>query len=74
MIRNGYLSWNSGTQRIQARFSDGEDIDLHCGMTMEAFVDRRWVPTRIEFRSDWYLVDLFDEDGIPAGLKIRMDI
>jgi len=74
MLKRGYLSWNSGTQRIRVRFDDGDDIDLHCGMTMDALVDGKWTPTRIEFRAEWYLVGLFHEDGIPAGLKIRMDI
>ena len=31
---------------------------LHCGETMEMFVNNKWIPTRIELDQDWYLVGI----------------
>lgn len=67
-----YSSLNAETNRIHVSFWDGDEYDLHCRMTFKVLIDGRWVPTRIEFSSDWYLVDLFEPDNIPVGLKVRM--
>ena len=53
-------------------FWDSDKYDLYCGVTFGALIDGRWMPTRIEFSSDWYLVDLFESGNIPVELKVRM--
>lgn len=71
-MKSGCLSLNAETNRIHVSFWDSDEYDLHCGMTFEVLIDGRWVPTRIEFSSDWYLVGLFEPGNIPVGLKVRM--
>ena len=44
--------------------------DLHCGTTMEVRVGGRWIPTRIEKASDWFLVGI-KTDNI-TGLIVRL--
>lgn len=71
-MKSGYLSLNAETNRIHVSFRDGDEYDLHCGMTFKALVNGKWIPTRIEFSSDWYLVDLFEPGNIPVGLRVRV--
>ena len=42
---------------------------LHCGETMEVFVKNKWIPTRIEFGQDWYLVGI--RTASINGLRVR---
>ena len=71
-MKSGYLSFNSEVNRIHVSFWDSDKYDLYCGVTFGALIDGRWMPTRIEFSSDWYLVDLFESGNIPVELKVRM--
>lgn len=43
---------------------------LHCGTTMQAKIGGRWIPTRIEKASDWFLVGI-KTDNI-TGLIVRL--
>ena len=48
-MRQGVLIYDHDTDRMDIRF----DLDdyyggLHCGTSMEVFVNNKWVPTRIE--------------------------
>lgn len=43
---------------------------LHCGMTFAVKYRGQWVPTRIEFSDDWYLVGI--PDDVPMnGLEVK---
>lgn len=60
------------TGRADIRF-DCEDFygGLHCGTTMDVWLNEGWVPTRIEMGSvGWYLVDV-KLDCI-WGIKVRI--
>lgn len=43
---------------------------LHCGQCLDVQIDGRWVPTRIEMSSDWYLVGI-ETDNL-VGLSTRI--
>ena len=66
----GPLSLDFEADRIHVSFDDGNEYNLHCGMTLDSLVDGKWLPTRIEFMYDWYLVDLFEPCNIPVELKV----
>ena len=58
-MRQGVLIYDHDTDRMDIRF----DLDdyyggLHCGTSMEVFVNNKWVPTRIEINDQWYLVGI----------------
>jgi len=44
---------------------------LHCGMCFSVWLDGRWVPTRIELATDWFLVGL-DPELDMRGLRVFM--
>ena len=55
-MREGTIFFDLWQQRIDIRFGLEEYYDgLHCGETLEVFVDWEWIPTRIELGGDWYL-------------------
>lgn len=58
-MRQGTLVLDHETERMDIRFGF-EDYygGLHCGTTMEAKIDGKWVPTRIELADGWYLVGI----------------
>ena len=70
-MRQGVLVYYETSERMDIRF-DVEDYygGLHCGTTMEAFIHGRWVPTRIEMATDWYLVGI--KKYILSGLRVRL--
>ena len=43
---------------------------LHCGTAMEVLINDEWVPTRIEYGNDWYLVGV-QKESLP-GLQVRI--
>lgn len=62
-----------GTDRIDIRFSQFDyHGGLNCGETLDVKISGKWIPTRIEFRKDWYLVGI-DVDDI-VGLIVRIKI
>lgn len=69
----GSLRFNYDTQRYLICNEVGIDLTyggLHCGFCFDALIDDRWVPVRLEYGNDWYLV------GHPGlrldGLKVRI--
>lgn len=45
---------------------------LHCGTCFDVFYNGEWVPTRIEYSSDWCLVDLPLSGLGMNGLPVRL--
>lgn len=71
-MREGILYPDYVNDRIDIRFSC-EDFygGLHCGTTMDVWLNEHWIPTRIEMNSQgWYLVGI-KVDSI-FGLKVRI--
>ena len=70
-MKQGTLVYDYETERMNIRFGL-EDYygGLHCGTPMEVFLNGKWIPTRIELGSDWYLVGVKTEDII--GLMVRI--
>ena len=71
MMKQGALLYNPTNNRMDIRFNL-EDYygGLHCGTGMEVKHDKKWVPTRIEFGDQWYLVGI-ETDQLP-GLIVRI--
>ena len=70
-MKQGKLVYDSETGRMDIQFEPDDYYGgLHCGTTMEVFIGEQWVPTRIEYASDWFLVGI----KIPSlsDLKVRI--
>lgn len=70
-MKQGVLVYDKLTDRMDIRF----DVDsffggLHCGMTLDVFIKNRWIPTRIEYGDNWYLVGIRTNELV--GLRVRM--
>ena len=62
---------NSSTNRFDVLYKEGNSYGgLHCGTTMEALINDEWIPTRIEYGNDWYLVGV-QKESLP-GLQVRI--
>ena len=62
---------NSSTNRFDVLYKEGNSYGgLHCGTTMEVLINDDWVPTRIEYGNDWYLVGV-QKESLP-GLQVRI--
>ena len=62
---------NSSTNRFDVLYEEGNSYGgLHCGTVMEALINDEWIPTRIEYGNDWYLVGV-QKESLP-GLQIRI--
>ena len=69
--KQGTLVYNDDLDRIDIRFSlDDYYGGLHCGETMDVFIDGEWIPTQIEKARDWFLIGI-KTDSLP-GLIIRI--
>lgn len=67
--RCGVLVYNKERDRIDIRFDLNNYYGgLHCGQCFDVMVGGRWVPTRIEMASTWYLV------GIQTDSRTLCDI
>ena len=70
-MKCGILDYRYDINRMDIKFEDGGRFDgLNCGQPLEARINGRWVPTRIEYGKDWYLVG--SPKVILEGLKVRM--
>lgn len=70
-MKQGVMIYNEETDRMDIRFGLNDYYGgLHCGTTMEALIDGKWIPTRIEMSDDWYLVGL-SQYQLP-GLTVRI--
>ncbi len=71
MMKQGALLYNPENNRMDIRFNLKDYYGgLHCGTGMEVLLDKKWVPTRIEFGDQWYLVGI-ETDQLP-GLIVRI--
>ena len=62
MMKQGVLVYDESSDRMDIRFGLEEYYGgLHCGTTMDVFIQNRWVPTRIE------LVRGRNQNGCPDG-------
>lgn len=62
---------NSSTNRFDVLYEEGNSYGgLHCGTTMEVLINDEWIPTRIEYGNDWYLVGV-QKESLP-GLQVRI--
>ena len=65
------LIYDSSTNRFDVLYEEGNSYGgLHCGTTMEALINDEWIPTRIEYGNDWYLVGV-QKESLP-GLQVRI--
>ena len=70
-MKQGVLVYDKLTDRMDIRF----DVDsffggLNCGMTLDVFIKNRWIPTRIEYGDNWYLVGIRTNELV--GLRVRI--
>lgn len=60
-MKEGVIIYDPSTDRLDVLYAEGGSYGgLHCGTVMEVLIDDEWLPTRIEYADDWYLV------GIPC--------
>ena len=70
-MQQGVLYFERQTERMDIRFKNKEIYGgLHCGTAMEVLINDEWIPTRIEYGNDWYLVGV-QKESLP-GLQIRI--
>lgn len=70
-MKQGALVYDGQTGRYDIRFGPEEYYGgVHCGQCLDVWVKGRWVPTRMEMRSDWYLVGVYEGDL--SGLRVRV--
>jgi hypothetical protein len=70
-MKKGILIYDSSTNRFDVLYEEGNSYGgLHCGTTMEVLINDEWVPTRIEYGNDWYLVGV-QKESLP-GLQVRI--
>lgn len=70
-MKQGVLVYDDESGRMDIRFGlDDYYGGLHCGTTMEALINGKWIPTRIEMSDGWYLVGL-SQYRLP-GLSVRI--
>ena len=69
----GRLGYNLITERFGILAMDLWEVDgLHCGATLEVFINGEWVKDRIEMtRGKYYLVNTKIKDDDLEGLKVR---
>lgn len=70
-MKKGILIYDSSTNRFDVLYEEGNSYGgLHCGTTMEVLINDEWVPPRIEYGNDWYLVGV-QKESLP-GLQVRI--
>ena len=69
-MKKGMLIYDSSTNRFDVLYEEGNSYGLHCGTAMEALINDEWIPTRIEYGNDWYLVGV-QKESLP-GLQVRI--
>ena len=65
------LYFDVQTERMYIRCENKEIYGgPHCGTAMEVLINDEWIPTRIEYGNDWYLVGV-QKESLP-GLQVRI--
>ena len=73
--RCGVLVYNKERDRIDIRFDLNNYYGgLHCGQCFDVMVGGRWVPTRIEMASTWYLVGIQTDNLIGLSVRIKVNL
>ena len=71
-MKKGILIYDSSTNRFDVLYEEGNSYGgLHCGTAMEVLINDEWIPTRIEYGNDWYLVGV-QKESLP-GLQVRTE-
>jgi len=73
-MKSGTLFFNRSCDRMDIQFSNGDTYGgLHCGECFEVKINGRYIPTRIEKDTDWWLTntELYGFNNI-AGHKARI--
>ena len=66
-MKKGMLIYDSSTNRFDVLYEEGNSYG---GTAMEALINDEWIPTRIEYGNDWYLVGV-QKESLP-GLQVRI--
>lgn len=70
-MKQGTLIYDQTTDRMDINFGIEEYYGgLHCGEIFEVYINDTWIPTRIEYKYDWYLVGLSEKNI--TGLSVRI--
>ena len=71
-MREGILIPDMQSGRADIRFNSDDCYGgLHCGTTMDIWLNEQWIPTRIEMNSSgWYLVGV--QVGTLWGQRVRI--
>lgn len=72
-MREGILIPDMQSGRVDIRFNSDDCYGgLHCGTTMDIWLNEQWVPTRIEMGSrGWFLVGVQFETLWGQRVRIR---
>ncbi|HIU14225.1 MAG TPA: DUF5348 domain-containing protein [Candidatus Fimiplasma intestinipullorum] len=72
MIRKGYLAYNHRYSRYEIVFSTDETYMLHCGDCFSIYDtdSGHYVPTRIEYDTNWYLIGT----SLKTGALVKIDM
>lgn len=71
-MKRGALVYDELNDRYDIRFGFSDYYGgLHCGTTLEVRLNKKWIPTRIEKSSNWYLVGIKTFNLV--GLQVRLN-
>ena len=71
-MREGVLIYYHESDRMDIRFGLLDFYGgLHCGECLEVYIDGKWIPTRIELGSFWYLrgIRVANLNGLHVRIK-----
>lgn len=70
--KQGIMIYDSVQERMDIRFGLEEYYGgLHCGECFDVLIDDNWMPTRIEYGDDWYLVGISRDISL-NGLQVKI--
>lgn len=70
--KQGIMIYDSVQERMDIRFGLEEYYGgLHCGECFDVLIDDNWMPTRIEYNDDWYLVGISRDISL-NGLQVKI--
>ncbi len=70
-MKNGKLIYQTDIDRMDIWLSRSEHYGgLHCGQAMDVEINGQWIPSRIEYGENWYLVGIQEKSII--GLTVRI--
>ena len=70
-MQTGTLVYLPDRNRMDVCFPDGGSYGgLHCGQTFSVYINRLWIPTRIEYGEEWHLVGIQKKSMLGLSVKI----